>query len=93
MNLTSQQTQAIYKIYPNVVRTLDNTAYDADGNEVAYDLVAVQAYAESQAYIGKRAAEYPPITDYLDGVVKGDQAQIDKYIADCLAVKSKYPKG
>lgn len=31
-------------------------------------------------------------TIYLDGVVKGDQAQIDKYIADCLAVKAKYPK-
>lgn len=44
-------------------------------------------------YAQKRAAEYPPITDYLDGVVKGDQAQIDKYIADCLAVKVKYPKG
>jgi len=43
-------------------------------------------------YAEKRAAEYPPMTDYLDGVVKGDQAQIDKYIADCLAVKAKYPK-
>ena len=40
-----------------------------------------------------RAKEYPPITDYIDGIVKGDQAQIDKYIADCLAVKVKYPKG
>jgi uncharacterized protein (UPF0297 family) len=40
-----------------------------------------------------RAKEYPPINDYIDGVVKGDQAQIDKYIADCLAVKAKYPKG
>lgn len=39
-----------------------------------------------------RRAEYPPAADYLDGVVKGDQAQIDKYIADCLAVKAKYPK-
>jgi hypothetical protein len=28
----------------------------------------------------------------LDGIAKGDQAQIDKYIADCLAVKAKYPK-
>lgn len=44
-------------------------------------------------YSQKRAAEYPLMTDYLDGVVKGDQAQIDKYIADCLAVKAKYPKG
>ena len=39
-----------------------------------------------------RANEYPDFKDYLDGIVKGDQAQIDKYIADCLAVKAKYPK-
>jgi hypothetical protein len=25
-------------------------------------------------------------------VVKGDQDQIDEYIAACLAVKAKYPK-
>ena len=86
-------SDGILKLYPQVVNIIGNVAYDADGNEVAYDLAAVQAYAESQAYIGKRAAEYPPITDYLDGVVKGDQTQIDKYIADCLAVKAKYPKG
>ena len=43
-------------------------------------------------YAQKRVAEYPPYTDYLDGVVKGDQAQIAKYIADCQAVKAKYPK-
>ena len=41
----------------------------------------------------KRQREYPPITDYIDGVVKGDQAQIDAYIAACQAVKAKYPKG
>lgn len=39
-----------------------------------------------------RANEYPPMTDYLDGVVKGDQAQIQQYIDACLAVKAKYPK-
>ena len=49
-------------------------------------------YADSQAYITKRAAEYPPMSDYLDGVVKGDQAQIDVYIAKCKEVKAKYPK-
>lgn len=52
-----------------------------------------QAYVDAHAYIAKRAAEYPPITDYIDGIVKNDQAQIDKYIADCQAVKAKYPKG
>ena len=43
-------------------------------------------------YVEKRAAEYPDYRDYLDGVVKGDQAQIDAYIAACQAVKDKYPK-
>jgi hypothetical protein len=39
-----------------------------------------------------RANEYPDFKEYLDGIVKGDQVQIDKYIADCLAIKTKYPK-
>lgn len=47
---------------------------------------------DSLTYDQKRAIEYPPMQDYLDGVVKGDQVQINKYIADCLAVKAKYPK-
>ena len=43
-------------------------------------------------YICQRRAEYPPLINYLDAVVKGDQAQIDAYIAACQAVKAKYPK-
>jgi len=46
----------------------------------------------SKQYKRDRANEYPNFKEYLDGIVKGDQAQIDKYIADCLAVKAKYPK-
>jgi hypothetical protein len=84
---------AIYALNPSVVTIRGDVAYDADGNEVVYDKAAVQAYVDAHAYIAKRASEYPSITDYIDGVVKGDQAQIDKYIADCLAVKAKFPKG
>ena len=43
-------------------------------------------------YAEKRQAEYPSIYDYLDGIVKGDQEQVAKYIAACQAVKEKYPK-
>ena len=43
-------------------------------------------------YATLRRNEYPMLAEYVDGVVKEDQAQIDKYIADCLAVKEKYPK-
>jgi hypothetical protein len=53
----------------------------------------VQVKINELSFQVNRAKEYPPITDYIDGVVKGDQIQIDKYIADCLAVKAKYPKG
>jgi len=83
---------AIFATHSNVVTVRGNDAFDANGNPVTYDETAVQAYIDAHAYIAKRASEYPPITDYLDGVVKGDQAQIDKYIADCQAVKAKYPK-
>lgn len=44
------------------------------------------------SYSEKRVAEYPSIAEYIDGLVKGDQSQIDAYIAACLAVKAKYPK-
>ena len=84
---------AIYKLNPSVVTIRGDVAYDADSNEVAYDKAAVQAYVDAHAYIAKRAAEYPNFTDWLDGMVKGDQAQMDKYVADCLAVKARYPKG
>jgi hypothetical protein len=43
-------------------------------------------------YRVQREAEYPPIADYLDGIVKGDQSQIDAYVAACQAVKAKYPR-
>jgi hypothetical protein len=81
----------------------DNSLHFLDSAEYEYLLPAgsvqiTDAEAETlrpvytPTYAEKRASEYPPMTDYLDGVVKGDQAQIDKYIADCLAVKAKYPK-
>lgn len=84
---------AIYALYSNVV-SVDDTegAFDKDGNKVEIDMAAVNAWVNPNAYKSKRQAEYPPITDYLDGIVKGDEAQIAKYIADCQAVKTKYPK-
>ena len=84
---------AIYALYPQVVSVDDGDgARDAQGNKVEIDLDSVNAWVDPNAYKAKRASEYPPMADYLDGIVKGNQAQIDKYIADCLAVKVKYPK-
>ncbi len=84
--------EAIYKLYPNVITIRGDVAYDVDNNEVVYDENAVQIEIDNHAYIERRQAEYPDFKEYLDGIVKGDQTQIDKYIADCQAVKTKYPK-
>ncbi len=48
--------------------------------------------AAKKKWIMRRQMAYPPVTDWLDGMVKGDQAQMDKYVADCLAVKDRFPK-
>jgi hypothetical protein len=85
--------KAIRALYSNVVTIDDGTgAFDAQGNQVTIDMDAVNAWTDPEAYKSKRQAEYPPMTDYLDGIAKGDQAQINKYIADCQAVKIRYPK-
>ena len=69
-----------------------NTDYEeylqwlAKGNTPDPAIIRVPTYKEL------RKAEYPPAADYLDGVVNGDQKQIDDYIAACKAVKLKYPK-
>ena len=82
---------AIYKLYPQVVRTVGDEAFDADGNLVAYDKDAVQSYVDAHAYIAQRQAEYPSIGDQLDalfhaGVFPAEMA------AMIQAVKDKYPK-
>ena len=83
---------AIYALYPTVVTIRGDIAYDANDEIVEYDLEAVDNWVNPNDYKLKRAAEYPDFKDYLDGVVKNDQVQIQKYIDDCLAVKAKYPK-
>lgn len=80
--------------------------HELDNDEILNNPITGQPFTEEERYgfyVGlaqwnatkyqrDRKHEYPPIEDYIDGVVKGDQVQIDEYIAKCLAVKAKYPK-
>jgi len=85
-----------YKALDNSIHFLDSADYEyllpAGSVQITDEEAEALRPKTEPTYAEKRAAEYPPMTDYLDGVVKGNQAQIDKYIADCLAVKAKYPK-
>ena len=80
---------AIYKLYPQVVRTVGDEAFDADGNLVTYDQAAVQAYVDANAYREKRASAYPSIQDQLDLLYHGGY---DAWKAAITAVKEEFPK-
>ena len=82
--------EAIYALNPNIKVIRGNIAYDADGNEVAYDQAAVQAYIDANAYKDKRAAEYPSYADQFDTIFHDG---LDAWKAQIQAVKDKYPKG
>ena len=84
-----QKTDAIYKLYPQVVRTVGDVAYDEAGNEVQYDKAAVQAYVDANAYKDLRAAAYPPIPEQLDLIFHGG---LDAWKAQIQAVKDRFPK-
>jgi hypothetical protein len=80
---------AIMKLNPSIITIVGDVAYDDAGKEVAYDLDAVNAYMESQAYIAKRIAEYPPIQEQLDAIFHDG---LDAWKAQIQAIKDKYPK-
>ena len=75
------------------LQTGEITQEEVPAEETAALQIVEAARLAAITYAEKRAAEYPDFRDYLDGIVKGDQAQIDAYIAACEAVKAKYPKG
>ena len=80
---------AIYKLNPSVVTIRGDEAFDADGNPVAYDKDAVQAYVDAHAYIAKRAQAYPNVIDQLDLLFHGGY---DAWKETIQAIKDKYPK-
>jgi hypothetical protein len=101
-------TDALYSLTPNAQYILCNNDYNQlewleppvwEGGqskptkeEVEAEVARLQQEWENTEYQRLRAPEYPDFRDYLDGIVKGDQAQIQTYIDACLAVKAKYPK-
>jgi hypothetical protein len=70
----------------------DPSTFGVSWGEIVSEKNRLQAEWDSTEYRRLRAKEYPPVTDYLDAVVKGDLEQQQAYIDACLVVKAKYPK-
>jgi len=85
----------IYQQNPSVVTIRGLKAFDANGNEVDYDLNAAQTAYENKQYQRNRQPEYPSLADLADALYwsnQGDNTKLDEYYAACAAVKAKYPK-
>lgn len=82
--------ESIYALYPQVVVTRGEDAFDANNNQVFYDKDAVMAHFLQNDYKNKRASEYPSFADQFDTIF---HSGLDAWKAQIQAVKDKYPKG
>jgi len=57
-------TDSIYALYPQVVRTVGEDAFDVDGNPVAYDRAVVENHAKFET-LRQRRNQLLTETDYL----------------------------
>jgi hypothetical protein len=84
MSLNQEQTQAIFQLYPTVVTIRGDVAYDANDNEVSYDLAAVDAQAakdscSSQAKVILQQTDWTSIADV------GDPTKANPYLVNQAA--------
>jgi len=82
--------KAVYALYSNAVKTLEDKAFDVDGNEITLNMTNINNWVDPKAYVDKRLAEYPSIADQLDDIYHNG---VDAWKATIKTVKDKYPKG
>ena len=81
--------KAVYALYNNAVKTVEDKAFDVDGNEITLNMTNINNWVDPNAYVDKRLAEYPSIADQLDDIYHNG---IDEWKKTIKAVKDKYPK-
>jgi hypothetical protein len=92
--------KAVYDLYPNVVSTDGDNAYDADGSEVEIDMDAINAWQDPIQYQYDRAFEYKSTRQQLDDLwhdidsgLFGEDAKTGEFYTSIKAVKDAHPKG
>ena len=82
-------TEAVYALYSNAVKTVEDKAFDVNDNEITLNMTNINNWVDPKAYVDKRLAEYPSIADQLDDIYHNG---IDAWKATIKTVKDKYPK-
>jgi hypothetical protein len=90
MNLTFEQTQAIFQLYSTVVTIRGDVAYDANDNEVSYDLALVDEQAAKNTCKAQATAILQQ-TDWTSIADVGDPTKANPYLinqAEFVAYRS-----
>ena len=89
-------SDALRQLYPQVVRTIGDVAYDANGAIVQYDATAVANLVKANAYKSERQTAYPAIGDQLDmlwhAMANGEIQMANTFFHSIQTVKNNYPK-
>ena len=84
MSLTQDQIQAIFQLYPTVVTIRGDIAYNAQDNEVSYDLSAVDEQAAKNA-CSAQAKAILQSTDWTSIADVGDPTKSNPYLVNQAA--------
>lgn len=82
---------AIHQLYPNVVRTVGEDAFDADGNPVTYDRIAVEAAAQRMEASQGRSAAYATEADPLFFKAQRGEAELADWEAKVAEIRVRFP--
>jgi len=84
-------SSAIYQLYPNVVGTVGEDAFDADGNPVTYDRSAVEVEAQRMEARQARAAAYTTEADPLFFKAQRGEATIEEWQSTVADIRARFP--
>lgn len=84
-------TSAIYRLYPQVVRTVGDEAFDIDGNFVQYDRAKVELEARYVEACQSRAAAFTAEADPLFFKAQRGEGTMDEWQAAVDAIRARYP--
>jgi hypothetical protein len=82
--ITTEQTEAIYQLYSSVTHTQGDVAYDANDNEVSYDLALVDAQAAKNS-CKAQAKQILQDTDWTSIADVGDPTKSNPYLVNQAA--------
>ena len=85
----TMNAKAVYALYSNAVKTVEDKAFDINDNEVTLNMTNINNWVDPNAYVDKRVAEYPPMAEQLDDIYHNG---VDEWKKTIKAIKDKYPK-